>query len=79
MSRAEHIAKAARLADKLGNLALEQGDHALALDALITAFASIAAAHPCCVQESARVADAVAHRLQQLASVRMQPTSQRIH
>lgn len=44
------------LARSLVDVALVHGDHRLALEALLLAFSSVAAAHPCCTDSAADAA-----------------------
>ncbi len=41
------------LTAKVGELAVAEGPHDLALSALLSAYATVAVAHPCCLQECA--------------------------
>lgn len=79
MSREEHVRQSVQLAGQLADLALAQGDHVLALDALLTAYGAIASAHPCCIESASRVAEALSHRLRQIASVSQLPPSPHVH
>lgn len=47
----------------LVNLSLDHVDHGIALQALLLAFTSIAAANPCCKEVAASAAEAAAMRL----------------
>lgn len=43
------------LTAKVGELAVAEGPHDLALSALLSAYATVAIAHPCCLQECANL------------------------
>lgn len=79
MTREEELKLLIATAQKAGEAALEQGDHKLALTALLSAYASIAQANPCCTVTAARLAQAVATELHQHAAARTQPASIQIH
>lgn len=54
---------------KLIDFAMTLGPHKLSLPALLAAYATIAANHPCCVAAHARAAKGVADMLTDIATV----------
>lgn len=79
MTREQELALLIATAQKAGEAALEQGSHALAIQALLSAFATIATSHSCCTTTAARLAQAVANNLHQRALARTQPASNQVH
>lgn len=59
-TRSEHSSKVASLAHSLVDIVSEQPTHQVALEALISAYASVAVCHPCCAQKAADLARKVA-------------------
>lgn len=51
------------LGKELVNVSLDSGDHGIALQALLLAYVSIAAAHTCCTGTAANAAEAAVLRL----------------
>ncbi len=51
------------LGQALVHMSLDGGDHGVALQALLLAYVSIAAAHPCCIERAADAAQAAVFRL----------------
>lgn len=60
MTRTEHLAQVRALAHHLVEIVSEQPTHRVPLEALISAFASVAVSHPCCAQKAADLARHVA-------------------
>lgn len=60
---AQDRAAVRQLGMDLVNLSLDRVDHGIALQALLLAFTSIAAANPCCKEVAASAAEAAAMRL----------------
>lgn len=54
---------------QVGEMSMAQGDHALALTALLNAYMSLAVRHPCCLSACAHNATRVAGMLTGLAAV----------
>lgn len=79
MTREEELQILIATARKAGEAALEQGNHAVAIHARLSAFSTIAMAHPCCTETASRLAQAVAIELHQHALARIQPTSPQVH
>lgn len=63
MSRQQKVEKLIADAKVVGHAALALGPHEDALHALLSAFCTIASAHPCCVQVSARLLRAAGEAL----------------
>ena len=55
-----HLAQVTELARTLVDLVSAQPTHQVALEALISAFASVAVCHPCCAHKAANTARKVA-------------------
>lgn len=79
MTREEDIKALTAKTKQVCELALDGTDHLVALEALLSAFATIASTHSCCTATAARLAGAVAINLQQLAGASVLPPSQRMH
>lgn len=79
MTREEELRRLIATAQKVSETALEQGDHNLALQALLSAFLAIADANPCCTEMAARLARNASDHLHQIAVARVPPASQRVH
>lgn len=58
--RAQHLAEVQDLAHVLVDIVSEQRTHQVALEALMSAYASVAVCHPCCAQRAADLARNVA-------------------
>lgn len=52
----EHVAKVNALAHKLIDIVSEQETHRIALQALLSAYMSVAICHPCCARTAATTA-----------------------
>lgn len=59
-TRAQHLAEVADLAHELVDIVTEHCTHQVALEALMSAYASVAVCHPCCAQRAADLARNVA-------------------
>ena len=59
-SRAEHLRQVTALAHQLVDIVSQQKTHLIALEALISAYASVAVSHPCCALHAAATAHRVA-------------------
>ncbi len=59
-TKAEHHAAVMALAHRMVDIVSEQPTHQVALEALISAYASVAVCHPCCQQQAADLARRVA-------------------
>ncbi|MBD9395756.1 hypothetical protein [Acidovorax sp. ACV01] len=68
MTRTEHQSQVTALAHRLVEIVSEQQTHRVALEALISAYASVAVCHPCCAQGAATTARQVADLIQQNAA-----------
>jgi hypothetical protein len=78
MNQQELIKATEALAEKVGDIAMVKGDHVLALNALITAYMSIATAFPCCHQACSQALFGAAISMAQLGAQSAQP-GQHIH
>lgn len=67
-SRQEHLAEVTSLAHRLVEIVTEQKTHRVALEALISAYASVAVCHPCCAQQAAATARRVAGLIENTAA-----------
>ena len=54
--RAQHLSEVTALAHRLVEIVSEQRTHQVALEALISAYVSVAVCHPCCAQSAAATA-----------------------
>lgn len=59
-AHAAHALPIKELAETLAQAACARGDHQIALAALISAYASVAVAHPCCARQSVELARTLA-------------------
>jgi hypothetical protein len=79
MNQEEQIQDAEALAEKLGDAAMAQGDHVLAINALLVAYVAIAKAYPCCTQAGSQALFGASMRLAQAASTGPHHPGQHIH
>jgi hypothetical protein len=66
--RTERTRQVTALAHQFVDLATEQQTHQVALEALISAYASIAVCHPCCARHAADTARRVADHIENSAA-----------
>lgn len=71
--RTEHLAQVTTLAHELAEIACEQPSHQVALEALISAYVSVAVCHPCCAQKAADLARKLAGFIETNAPPRSAP------
>ena len=62
--RAQHLSDVTALAHRLVEIVSEQRTHQVALEALISAYVSVAVCHPCCAQSAAATARQMADHIQ---------------
>ena len=62
--RAQHLSEVTALAHRLVEIVSEQRTHQVALEALISAYVSVAVCHPCCAQSAAATARLMADHIQ---------------
>ena len=62
--RAQHLSEVTALAHRLVEIVSEQRTHQVALEALISAYVSVAVCHPCCAQSAAATARQMADHIQ---------------
>ena len=62
--RAQHLSEVTALAHRLVEIVSEQRTHQVALEALISAYVSVAVCHPCCAQSAAATARQMAVHIQ---------------
>lgn len=67
-TRQEHLAEVTRLAHRLVEIVSVQPTHLVALEALISAYASVAVCHPCCAHQAAATARRVASLIENTAA-----------
>ena len=63
-NRTQHLSEVTALAHRLVGIVSEQPTHRVALEALISAYVSVAVCHPCCAQSAAATARQVADLIQ---------------
>ena len=59
-AKSQHMEEVTALAHRLVEIVSEQQTHQVGLEALISAYASVAVCHPCCAQKAADLARRVA-------------------
>ena len=59
-AKSQHMEEVTALAHRLVEIVSAQQTHQVALEALISAYASVAVCHPCCAQKAADLARRVA-------------------
>ena len=59
-AKSQHMEEVIALAHRLVEIVSEQQTHQVALEALISAYASVAVCHPCCAQKAADLARRIA-------------------
>lgn len=59
-NRTQHLSEVTALAHRLVEIVSEQRTHRVALEALISAYVSVAVCHPCCARSAAATARQVA-------------------
>ena len=69
-TRTEHLSNVTSLAHSLVEIVSVQPTHQVALEALISAYASVAVCHPCCAQKAADLARKVADVIDSQAAPR---------
>ena len=62
--RAQHLSEVTALAHRLVEIVSEQRTHQVALEALISAYVSVAVCHPCCAQSAAATDRQMADHIQ---------------
>ena len=67
-AKSQHMDEATALAHRLVEIVSEQQTHQGALEALISAYASVAVCHPCCAQKAADLARRVADVIESSAA-----------
>jgi len=70
-NRTQHLSEVTALAHRLVDIVSEQPTHRVALEALISAYVSVAVCHPCCAQSAA----ATARQIADLIEKNVAPTS----
>lgn len=60
MTPEEYVDQVTCLGAAVINAVRQQSDHQLVMDALMSAYVSVASVHPCCAQRAARMARAMA-------------------
>lgn len=71
----EHVAQVKELAHHLVEIVTKQETHRVALEALISAFVSVAVSHPCCARQAA----ATARELADYIEIHAAPAGAPIH
>ena len=66
-NRTQHLSEVTALAHRLVEIVSEQPTHCVALEALISAYMSVAVCHPCCTHSAAATARRVADLIQDAA------------
>lgn len=59
-TKSQHMEEVTALAHRLVEIVSEQQTHQVGLEALISAYASVAVCHPCCTQKAADLARRIA-------------------
>ena len=67
-TKSQHMDEATALAHRLVEIVSAQQTHQVALEALISAYASVAVCHPCCTQKAADLARRVADVIESSAT-----------
>lgn len=67
-NRTNHLAQVTALAHRLVELVSQQKTHQVPLEALISAYASVAVCHPCCARQAAATARRVADLIESSAA-----------
>ncbi len=67
-TKSQHMEEVTALAHRLVEIVSEQQTHQVALEALISAYASVAVCHPCCTQKAADLARRVADVIESSAA-----------
>ena len=75
-AKSQHMEEVTALAHRLVEIVSEQQTHQVCLEALISAYASVAVCHPCCAQKAADVARRAAGVIENHATP---PGAQHVH
>lgn len=67
-TKSQHMEEVTALAHRLVEIVSAQQTHQVALEALISAYASVAVCHPCCTQKAADLARRVADVIESSAA-----------
>ena len=67
-TKSQHMEEVTALAHRLVEIVSAQQTHQVALEALISAYASVAVCHPCCAQKAAGLARRVADVIESSAA-----------
>lgn len=67
-AKSQHMEEVTALAHRLVEIVSEQQTHQVGLEALISAYASVAVCHPCCTQKAADLARRVADVIESSAA-----------
>ena len=67
-AKSQHMEEVTALAHRLVEIVSTQQTHQVALEALISAYASVAVCHPCCAQKAADLARRVADVIESSAA-----------
>ena len=67
-AKSQHMEEVTALAHRLVEIVSEQQTHQVGLEALISAYASVAVCHPCCAQKAADLARRVADVIESSAA-----------
>ncbi len=67
-AKSQHMEEVTALAHRLVEIVSAQQTHQVALEALISAYASVAVCHPCCAQKAADLARRVADVIESSAA-----------
>ena len=67
-TKSQHMEEVIALAHRLVEIVSEQQTHQVGLEALISAYASVAVCHPCCAQKAADLARRVADVIESSAA-----------
>lgn len=67
-AKSQHMEEVTALAHRLVEIVSEQRTHQVGLEALISAYASVAVCHPCCTQKAADLARRVADVIESSAA-----------
>ena len=76
--RAQHLSEVTALAHRLVEIVSEQRTHQVALEALISAYVSVAVCHPCCAQSAAATARQMADLIENTVAP-LPPGANHIH
>ena len=77
-NRAQHASEVAAMAHRLVDIVSEQPSHRVALEALISAYVSVAVCHPCCARLAAATARQIADLIENTVAP-LPPGANHIH